>query len=174
MTLSPFTVVAGTFYRAVDARFVDSALRGSRSAGRYSPPDAPTLYLSSSPEGVDAAMVAHTDATTPPRALLTFDVHAERIVDLRDSEALAALGVDLADAVAPWKPAVEVGEEPSSWAVRRRLEEAGAHGLIDPSRTAPGLWHLTLFRWNEDGVPRVTGAPGGVTAGSGASPRRTR
>ena len=72
MTLSPFTVVAGTFYRAVDARFVDSALRGSRSAGRYSPPDAPTLYLSSSPEGVDAAMVAHTDATTPPRELLTF------------------------------------------------------------------------------------------------------
>ena len=145
MTLSPFTVVAGTFYRAVDARFVDSALRGSRSAGRYSPPDAPTLYLSSSPEGVDAAMVAHTDATTPPRELLTFDVHAERIVDLRDAEAMA-----------PWKPAVEVGEEPSSWAVRRRLEEAGAHGLIDPSRTAPGLWHLTLFRWNEDGAPRVT------------------
>lgn len=174
MTLSPFTVVAGTFYRAVDARFVDSALRGSRSAGRYSPPDAPTLYLSSSPEGVDAAMVAHTDATTPPRELLTFDVHAERIVDLRDAEALAALGVDLADAMAPWKPAVEVGEEPSSWAVCRRLEEAGAHGLIDPSRTAPGLWHLTLFRWNEDGAPRVTRAPGGVTAGSGASPRRTR
>ncbi|MCV7500892.1 MULTISPECIES: RES family NAD+ phosphorylase [Micrococcus] len=156
MTPSPFTAVAGTFYRAVEARFVDSALRGSRSAGRYSPPDAPTLYLSSSPEGVDAAMVAHTDATTPPRELLTFDVHAERIVDLRDAEALAALGVDLAAAMAPWKPAVEVGEEPSSWAVRRRLEEAGAHGLIDPSRTAPGLWHLTLFRWNEDGTPRVT------------------
>ena len=156
MTLSPFTVVAGTFYRAVDARFVDSALRGSRSAGRYSPPDAPTLYLSSSPEGVDAAMVAHTDATTPPRALLTFDVQAERIVDLRDSEALAALGVDLADAVAPWKPAVEVGEEPSSWGGGRRLGGGGAHGLIDPSRTAPGLWHLTLFRWNEDGTPRVT------------------
>jgi len=155
MTPSPFTAVAGTFYRAVEARFVDSALRGSRSAGRYSPPDAPTLYLSSSPEGVDAVMVARTDATTPPRELLTFDVHAERIVDLRDAEALAALGVDLA-AMAPWKPAVEVGEEPSSWAVRRRLEEAGAHGLIDPSRTAPGLWHLTLFRWNEDGVPRVT------------------
>lgn len=134
MTLSPFTVVAGTFYRAVDARFVDSALRGSRSAGRYSPPDAPTLYLSSSPEGVDAAMVAHTDATTPPRELLTFDVHAERIVDLRDAE---ALGVDLADAMAPWKPAVEVGEEPSSWAVRRRLEEAGAHGLIDTRLARP-------------------------------------
>lgn len=156
MTPSPFTTVAGTFHRAVDARFTDDALRGSRSAGRYSPPETPTLYLSSSPEGVDAAMVAHTDTTTPPRALLAFDVQAERIVDLRDADALTALGVDLADAMAPWKPAVEAGEEPSSWGVRRRLEEAGAHGLIDPSRTAPGLWHLTLFRWNEDGAPRVT------------------
>ena len=51
---------------------------------------------------------------------------------------------------------MEAGEVPSSWAVRRRLEEAGAHGLIEPSRTAPGLWHLTLFCWNEDGAPRVT------------------
>ena len=65
-------------------------------------------------------MVAHTDATTPPRELLTFDVHAERIVDLRDAEALAALGVDLADAMAPWKPAVEVGEG------RRRGRSAAA------------------------------------------------
>ena len=86
---------------------------------------------------------------------LAFDVQAERIVDLRDAEALAALGVDLADAMALWRPAVEAGEEPSSWAVRRRLGEAGAHGLIDPSRTAPGLWHLTLFRWNDDSGPRV-------------------
>ncbi|MCV7577481.1 hypothetical protein M3E72_010780 [Micrococcus luteus] len=105
---------------------------------------------------------------------LAFDVQAERIVDLRDAEALATLGIDLADAVAPWKPAVEAGEEPSSWAVRRRLEEAGAHGLIDPPRTVPGLWHLTPFRWNGGGAPRVTRVPGGVTAGSGASPRRTR
>ncbi len=57
---------------------------------------------------------------------------------LRDAAALVTPGIDLADAMVPWKPAVEVGEEPSSWAVRRRREEAGAHGLIDPSRTAPG------------------------------------
>lgn len=174
MAPSPFTTVTGTFHRAVDERFLDAALQGSRSAGRYSPPDVPTLYLSSSEEGVAAAMVAHTDADSPQRRTLAFQVEAERIVDLRDAVALARLGVDLADAVAPWKPDVEAGRRPSSWAVRRRLEEAGAHGLIDPSRTAPGLWHLTLFCWNEDGAPRVTRAPVGVTAGSGASPRRTR
>lgn len=100
MAPSPFTAVTGIFHRAVDARFTDDALRGSRSAGRYSPPETPTLYLSSSREGVEAAMVAHTDTTTPPRELIAFDVEAERIVDLRDAEALAALGVDLADAMA--------------------------------------------------------------------------
>ena len=30
----------------------------------------------------------------------------------------------------------------------------------DPSRTVPGLWHLTLFRWNEGGAPRATRAHG--------------
>ncbi|MBM4514950.1 hypothetical protein GS438_21790 [Rhodococcus hoagii] len=58
-------------------------------------------------------------------------MEAERIVVLRDSEALATLGIDLADA----------------W--RRPVRTADRH----PSRTAPGLWHLTLFRRNEDGAP---------------------
>lgn len=148
--------VRGRFHRAVDARFLDAALEGSRSAGRYSPPGVPTLYLSSSEEGVAAAMVAHTDADSPQRRILAFDVDAERIADLRDAAALRRLGVDLADAVAPWKPDVQAGRRPSSWDVREALEAAGAHGLIDPSRTAPGLWHLTLFRWNDDdGGPRV-------------------
>lgn len=30
------------------------------------------------------------------------EVHAEQIVDLRDAEAPSTLGVDLADAMAPW------------------------------------------------------------------------
>lgn len=101
-------------------------------------------------------MVAHTDATTPPHELLTFDVHAERIVDLHDAEALAALGVDLADAMAPWKPAVEAREEPSSWAVRGRLEEAGAHWLLDP---ADGVGDPARVRIKEVTCTQVTVAP---------------
>jgi hypothetical protein len=27
--------------------------------------------------------------------------------------------------------------------------------LIDPSRKAPGLWHLVLFSWNQDNAPQV-------------------
>lgn len=53
----PFVpTVHGTFFRAIDPAYRDFALAGSRSAGRYSRPEQPTLYLGSSPEGVEAAM----------------------------------------------------------------------------------------------------------------------
>lgn len=82
-------------------------------------------------------------------------------MDLCDPAALRAAGVDLSDAVAPWQDLVAAGATPRSWAVRQRLEDLGAQGLIDPSRTCPGLWHLVLFAWNTDGAARVSpvGAP---------------
>lgn len=149
--------VKGRFYRGVDPTHRGAALAGSRSAGRYSPPDVPTLYLSSAPEGVRAAMIAHSDHRTPELEVLSFEVEAHRIVDLRDHEALKSVGVDPADAAADWQGAVALGGIPSSWGVREALQSLGANGLIDPSRQRPGLWHLTLFRWNTDDAPRVHG-----------------
>jgi RES domain-containing protein len=151
--------VTGSFYRAVDPAYRDVALAGSRSAGRYSPPDVPTLYLSASLEGVAAAMVAHTDDRTPGLRVLRFEVNAHRIVDLRDHEALTSVGIDPADAAADWQETVATGGSPSSWRVREALERLGAHGLIDPSRKQPHLWHLTLFDWNSPGAPSVLEVP---------------
>ena len=147
--------VEGSFYRAVDPAYRDAALAGSRAAGRYSPPEVPTLYLSSSPEGVAAAMIAHTDERTPGREVLQFNVEANRIVDLRDHEALKSAGISPADAAADWQRAVAAGGTPPSWKVREALQSLGANGLIDPSRKRPQLWHLTLFNWNADGAPSV-------------------
>lgn len=147
--------ISGSFYRAVDPSHQDTALLGSRLAGRYSEPSQPTLYLSSSPQGVDAAMIAHTQGRVAELVLLEFQVEAHNIVDLRDPAVLLAAGIDLADAVAPWQDIAKAGGEPSSWQVRRRLEALGANGLVDPSRKRPGLWHLTLFRWNGPDAPRV-------------------
>ncbi|TFD57412.1 RES domain-containing protein [Cryobacterium suzukii] len=147
--------VSGSFYRAVNPAYKDAALLGSRLAGRYSEPNQRTLYLSSSPEGVDAAMSAHTQGRVDELVLLKFHVEANNIVDLRDPAILLVAGVNLADAVAPWQDIANKGGEPSSWNVRRRLESLGATGLIDPSRKRPGLWHLTLFRWNSADAPRV-------------------
>ena len=147
--------VAGVFHRAVDPAHRDQALDGSRLAGRYSAADQPTLYLSSSPQGVQAAMAAHGGARGG-LDVMTFDVHASGIVDLRDPTARSAAGVEITDAVAPWQDVVAAGAAPRSWRVRQRLEEVGAHGLIDPSRTRPGLWHLVLFTWNTPGGARVS------------------
>lgn len=132
--------VTGIFRRAVDPAHRAEALAGSRLSGRYSCAQQPTLYLSSSPEGVSAAMTAHGGARD--LSVLTFSVHAEDVVDLRDPAVLLTAGVDLADAVAPWQDAVAAGGTPASWGFRRRLEDLGAQGLVDPSRTRPGLCHL--------------------------------
>ncbi|PCN48221.1 hypothetical protein Csp2054_08205 [Curtobacterium sp. 'Ferrero'] len=147
--------VRGTFHRAVDPRFRDAALAGSRTAGRYSRADQPTLYCSSSVEGVRAAMQAHRDARSAEPTIVALDVDAAGIVDLRDPSARAAAGIELSDASAPWQDVVADGGVPRSWLVRDRLEVLGADGLIDPSRTEPGRWHLVLFRWNVEGAPRV-------------------
>lgn len=148
-------ILHGIFYRAIDPQFREYALKGSRSAGRYSRPEEPTLYLSSSVDGVEAAMIAHKNDRSPSLEILEIEVEASGIFDLRDASALASLGVDIADAVAPWQDVAKSGGTPRSWSVRDRLIEVGANGLIDPSRKHPGLWHLVLFRWNEGDAPRV-------------------
>ena len=100
-------------------------------------------------------MIAHKDSRSTSLEILKIEVEATGIFDLRDSSAIAEIGIDLADAVAPWQDIAASGGNPRSWAVRDRLIEAGANGLIDPSRKRPGLWHLVLFRWNEANGPKV-------------------
>ncbi|NLS08506.1 RES family NAD+ phosphorylase [Nesterenkonia sp. MY13] len=151
----PLITLEGTFYRAVDPQYRDYALSGSRNPGRYSRADQPTLYLSSTPDGVEAAMIAHRDQHSAGLTLVEVSVQASGIFDLRDAESRAVAGLRLGDATAEWKQLVAAGIEPSSWRVRRELEERGAQGLVDPSRKAPGLWHLVLFRWNEPGAAQV-------------------
>lgn len=149
------SVVEGVFYRAVDPTYVGSSLSGSRRPGRYSDADQPTLYLSSSPAGVEAAMKAHAHERAERLQLIQVSVLAPHIFDLRDERLCANAGVSLKDATAPWQDLVAKGKRPSSWDVRDRLIRLGAKGLIDPSRKALGLWHLVLFEWNKDGAPKV-------------------
>lgn len=151
----PFVSVEGVFYRGIDPAYRQDALGGSRVAGRYSSPDRPTLYVSASLGGVRAAMVAHAPARSAALQVVTLDVAAQNIFDLRDERARSDFGISLEDAMAPWQDVALAGGEPPSWRVRRQLEQAGAMGLIDPSRKAPTLWHLVLFAWNSPGAPTV-------------------
>lgn len=149
------TTIRSSFFRAVNPAFRELALAGSRSAGRYSRAHEPTLYLSSSIAGVNAAMIAHRGARAERLDVVRVEVEAQGIIDLRDTEVLRAIGIDVADAVAPWQDDVAAGRSPRSWAVRNRALEVGAAGLIDPSRRDPGQWHLVLFRWNDGDAPSV-------------------
>lgn len=148
-------IVFGVFYRAVAASALPDVLSGSVRAGRYSRIDQPTLYLSASPEGVAASMLKYRAGQTEPQMLAAIAVRDASVVDLRDIEFCRAAGIDPADAAADWETIAAAGGVPPSWRVRQRAVELGASGLIDPSRKAPGLWHLTLFRWNAPGAPFV-------------------
>lgn len=150
-----FGVVEGIFYRAVDPTHLSLSLKGSRRPGRYSTADQPTLYLSSSPEGVEAAMKAHVSERAEHLQLVQVSVFSDNVFDHRDERLRALAGVSLDDAIAPWQELVAEGKRPSSWDVRDRLTSLGAKGLIDPSRKAPHLWHLVLFEWNRDEAPNV-------------------
>ena len=150
-----FSYVKGTFFRAVDARYRAEALAGSNRAGRYSSPDQPTLYLSATPDGVEAAMLAHRASRVQDLELIAIEVDAARIFDLRDEAAILTAHLQIKHATAPWQAIVASGERPPSWSVRQRIEELGGLGLIDPSRRVPGLWHLVLFAWNAPGVPHA-------------------
>lgn len=99
-------------------------------------------------------MRAHRD-NRASLEIVKVSVVAEKIFDLRNADALLATGIDINDAIAPWQETEKAGGIPSSWQVRARLESLGMNGLIDPSRKAPGLWHLVLFSWNEDSHTQV-------------------
>ncbi|HGU9770630.1 TPA: RES family NAD+ phosphorylase [Morganella morganii] len=146
MNISDFlTDINGVFYRAIDPAYREFALSGSTGPGRYSNCHQPALYLSSSTEGVEAAMKAHAGNRSANLVMIKVRVEADKILDLRNTDAVSAAGIDLNDAMAPWQEIAENGGVPGSWHVRNRLESLGVKGLIDPSRKAPGLWHLVLF-----------------------------
>ena len=101
-------------------------------------------------------MIAHQSIDGPSHELLAFEVHADRIFDLRNHTRCFAAGFDPADAEEPWDEILAAGGTPPSWGVADQLQRLGANGLIDPSRRVPGRWHLVLFGWNKLGSPMVT------------------
>jgi len=82
---SPFVpAIRGTFFRAVDPRFREFALEGSRSASRDCGADDPTRYLGLTVEGVEASMLANKGVRQRD---VEIDVKASPIVRSRGSGA---------------------------------------------------------------------------------------
>ncbi|WP_417685989.1 RES family NAD+ phosphorylase [Roseibium sp.] len=147
-------VVRGTFVKlafAQDAGVVLKRGDPERPAARFNPKGSDALYLSPDEESARVAIGQYVRPETRDRVLLTYELSEARLCDLRDPAASALY--DLARM--PWLAPLERGEEPPSWSAAERIRELGFDGLIDPSRRQPGLWHVTLFRWNEEGAPNV-------------------
>lgn len=89
------TDIDGVFYRAIDPAYREFALSGSTGPGRYSNGHQPALYLSSSPEGVEAAMKAHAGNRSANLVMIKVRVVADKILDLRNADAVSAAGIDL-------------------------------------------------------------------------------
>lgn len=122
-----------------------------RPAARFNRVGQDALYLSPNEQSAKVAIGEYVRLGDPQRFLITYEVEPCVLLDLRHP--LSAEVYELARK--PWQSAMKAGEEPESWLAADTVRKAGHVGLIDPSRQKPGLWHITLFRWNEDGAPLV-------------------
>jgi len=122
-----------------------------RPAARFNRPGQDALYLSPDELSARVAIGQYVTASNRDRLLLPVELGACRLLDLRSGthQDLYAL------ARQPWIAALEAGDTPASWQAADAVRDRGYDGLIDPSRRRPGLWHITLFRWNEPGAPDV-------------------
>lgn len=157
------TQVTGPFYRLKFLHEAEDILGPARAPyGRSHVPGQKALYLSGSPEGTVIASRIYMKPGDPPRGIFTLRVSGARIVDLRDQEAAEHFGIDVRLRVIDWQAYRDRGEHSPTWTISDRIRALGLDGMIYASRSDPeNTHHLTLFRWNEPGRPKVVqnGAP---------------
>jgi RES domain-containing protein len=151
---SLLTEIGGVFVKIVFVSDIDVVLaRGlrHRPAARFNRPGQDALYLSPGETSARVAIRENVKSGAAPRVLLTFAVERCTLFDLRHQDASPVYAL----ARPNWRGTFESGNEPTSWAAADIIRRAGHVGLIDPSRRRPGLWHITLMRWNEPDAPSV-------------------
>lgn len=149
------TKIEGEFVKIAVAGHEDVLLnRGdpARPPARFNGMGQDALYLSPHEEAARVAIGEYVRTDDPPRLLQHYHVTACDLLDLRLPENAALYE----RAKQPWQPPFRAGEAPLSWLAADEIRGRGIKGLIDPSRRRPGLWHITLFDWNEPAAPRVT------------------
>jgi RES domain-containing protein len=151
---SAHTEISGTFVRICSPDLIDQALKRNspeRPAARYNRHGQDALYLAVNEESARVALRKYAKHIDTPLVLVKYKVEACQLVDLRCeslSEYKALAGQN-------WQDAMAKNSEPTSWQVSDLLRSHQEIGLIDPSRKDPDVWHVTLFRWNEVGAPKV-------------------
>jgi RES domain-containing protein len=126
----------------------------TRPPARFNRAGQDALYLSPDEPSARVAIGQYVTSDSRDRELITLEVSACKLLDLRDEDHSELYEL----ARQPWIAPLKNGLEPPSWIAADLIRASGYHGLIDPSRRRPGLWHITLFEWNAPGAPNVTHA----------------
>lgn len=127
--------------------------------GRFNPEGVEALYL-----GLNL-ITAINEANQglafkiQPYVICSYEVDCDHIADLRDATGRAGHAVEWADLDCAWFALLAEGKEPPSWALARRLMDAGHAGILVPS-FAPGATaddhNLVLWHWGDEPAHRVT------------------
>jgi len=149
---------SGTGYRFVALRYADPerALSGegaARYGGRYNPVGVRTVYLSEDARtavaetGYGVSLGGRFAAKDrEARLLLAVEFRLQRVLDLRDPEVLAALGLEPGDLVAPgWRDALRRGQRPPTHALALAALEVGFEAILAPSAVVPGAYNLAVY-----------------------------
>ena len=149
--------LAGRFFRAIRADRLEHVLSppSPESAGRYHRPGQTALYLTKSADWAYIAVSGYMREDGLLRVIVPLEISEARVFDQRDEVACWQLGIEREDSNANWRAALQGGFEPPSWGNCDAARAVGADGLVDRSRHIAGGWHITLFRWNQLGGPRV-------------------
>jgi RES domain-containing protein len=91
-----------------------------------------------------------------PCILCTYDIDCIDIADLRTDVVRAYYAVSISDLQCDWRADDQLGLEPRSWRVARRLMSDGCAGVLVPS-FAPGASsaNLVLWKWGSHSPHKV-------------------
>ena len=151
--------LTGVYYRMIFLTEANDILAPvSSPEGRSHYKGQPALYLSETAEGTQVATKIYRKPNDPPRGIFPLSVDGARVVDLRDKAATDALGIDTTHGNAMWQDIRAQGLRSPTWDISDKVRKMGFDGILSASRSKPSLSHLTLFRWNALGGPKVARA----------------
>jgi RES domain-containing protein len=121
--------------------------------GRWNPVGDPCLYaaceLSTAWAEYNQGFVHH------PALVAQFIVRDAALLDLTKYAALEEIGVPRDIHRTEWRMLLDLGIEPPTHDLARRLRETGWDGVIYPSFMSPGGSCVALWRWNAAGGPKI-------------------